>query len=291
MASLPPEQKAAVRLDAALVNQTVPPGSMRYHALLYAPQEKRDLLVALHLLDDELATTGRSTHHDVAHTRLKWWHEELERLTAGKPAHPATRALAAGQSILGAEFAGLKGLVDAAAIDLARVTFADDSELAGYFDRAGGVVAALAARWLLAPGVVSPATARAASTLGSLIRRVDALRNLRSDAIAGRIQVSLASLDALNIDVGDLARTPWPPAVRSLLESMRTALLADLKAASTAIDPADRAALRPLLVSAALHARLLERIADQIRADTPVWPELSPFDKLLTSWRAARSAR
>jgi phytoene synthase len=291
MGSFPEGQSTTVRLDAALVNQTVPPGSMRYHALLYAPQDKRDLLVALHLLDDELATTGRSAHHDVAHTRLKWWHDELERLNQGKPAHPATRALAVGQPTLGAEFAKLKGLVEAAAIDLARVTFADDSELAGYFDRAGGVLAELAARWLLAPAVVSPATARAATTLGSLIRRVDALRNLRTNALAGRIQVSLASLDALDIDVGDLGKTPWSPAVRSLLEAMRASLLDELRTSSAAIAPADRAALRPLLVSAGLHARLLERITDQIKADKPAWPELGPFEKLITSWRAARSVR
>jgi 15-cis-phytoene synthase len=289
MTSVPTEQSAA-GLDAALVNQTVPPGSMRYHALLYAPPEKRDLLVALHLLEDELATTGRSVHHDVAHTRLKWWHDELERLVRGNPAHPATRALSAARLALGAEFTKLKGLIDAAAIDLARVTFADDAELAGYFDRAGGVVSELAARWLLAPSIPSTTTARAATRLGALIRRVDALRNLRSNAIAGRIQLSLATLDATSISVADLGKVPWPPSVQSLLQSMRAALLAEIKEASAAIDRQDRPALRPLLVSAGLYARLLERIDTQIKADSPVWPELGPFEKLVTSWRAARSA-
>lgn len=291
MTSAPAEQNASDRLDAALVSQTVPPGSMRYYALLYAPPEKRDLLVALHLLEDELATTGRSTHHDVAHTRLKWWHDELERLARGKQAHPATRAIGLASTVLGAEFGKLKGLIDVAAIDLARVTFADDSELTSYFDRAGGVVAELAARWLAAPGALSPATAEAASRLGALIRRVDALRNLRSNALAGRIQLPLSLLDSLNIDVSDLGKTPWPASVQSLLQTTRHSLQADLKSAATAIDRQDRPALRPLLVSAALHARLLGRIDAQIKASAPLWPELGPFDKLLTSWRAARSAR
>lgn len=290
MTSVLPEQNAT-GLDAALVNQTVPPGSMRYYALLYAPEAKRDLLVALHLLEDELATTGRSAHHDVAHTRLKWWHDELERLIQGKPAHPATRALAAARSSIGPELHKLKGLIDAAAIDLARVTFADDGELASYFDRSGGAVAEVAARWLLAPAEASPATAQAAIRLGSAIRRVDALRNLRSNALAGRIQLSLAELESLNIDIGELPKSPWSPAVQSLLQSIRASLLAEIKEASAAIDRQDRAALRPLLVSAGLHARLLERIDTQIKAGTPAWPELGPFEKLVTSWRTARSAR
>jgi phytoene synthase len=290
MTFVPTEQNAA-GLDAALVNQTVPPGSMRHHALLYAPPEKRDLLVALHLLEDELTTTGRSTHHDVAHTRLNWWHGELERLVKGTPAHPATRSLAAGRSVLGTEFTKLKGLIDAAAIDLARVTFADDAELASYFDLAGGVVTEFAARWLLAPGSTSATTAQAAARLGALIRRVDAMRNLRSNALAGRIQLSLVALDGKSIDVADLGRTPWSAAVQSLLLSMCVALLAEIKEASAAIDRPYRSALRPLLVSAGLHARLLERIGTQIKADAPMWPELGPFEKLITSWRAARTAR
>ncbi|MEQ1581775.1 MAG: squalene/phytoene synthase family protein [Steroidobacteraceae bacterium] len=290
MTSALPEQNAA-GLDAALVNQTVPPGSMRYYALLFAPPGKRDLLVALHLLEDELATTGRSVHHDVAHTRLKWWHDELERLVKGNPAHPATRALSAARPALGTEFTKLKGLIDAAAIDLARVTFADEAELAGYFDRAGGVVAEFAARWLLTPGNVSPATSQAAARLGALIRRVDALRNLRSNALAGRVQLPLATLDAMSIDVSELGKTPWSPALQTLLQSMRASLLADIEEAVASIERKDRPAVRPLLVMAGLHARLLERIDSQIRATTPVWPELGPFDKLITSWRAARSAR
>ncbi len=290
MTSVHAEQNAA-RLDAALVNQTVPPGSMRYYALLYAPPEKRDLLVALHLLEDELTTTGRSTHHDVAHTRLSWWHDELDRLIQGKPAHPATRALHAARPMLGAEFAKLKGLIDAAAIDLARVTFADDSELASYFDRAGGVTAELAARWLLAPGDASASTTQAAIGIGALIRRVEALRSLRANALVGRIQLPLATLDALAIDAGELSKTPWSPAVQSLLQSIRTSLRAELNAAETSIARSDRPALRPLLVSARLHARLLGRIDAQISADTPLWPQLGPFEKLMTAWLAARSAR
>lgn len=290
MTSALPEQNAA-GLDATLVNQTVPPGSMRYYALLYAPQGKRDLLVALHLLEDELATTSRSVHHDVAHTRLKWWHDELERLIKGNPAHPATRALSAARPALGTEFTKLKGLIDAAAIDLARVTFADEAELAGYFDRAGGVMTEFAARWLVVPGTLSPATSQAAARLGALIRRVDALRNLRSNALAGRVQLPLATLDALGIDVSELGKTPWSPAVQALLQSMRASMLAEIKDAAAAIDPSERPALRPLLVTAGLHARLLERIDRQIGATTPAWPELGPFEKLITSWRVARSAR
>jgi len=276
----------ADRLDAALVNQTVPPGSMRYHSLLYAPADKRDFLVALHLLEDELATTGRSEHHDVAHTRLKWWHDELERLAGGTPAHPATRVLVAARSLPGVEIRKLTGLVEAAAIDLARVTFADDSELASYFDRTGAVLADLASRWLLAPALPTGPTSKAVSTLGSLIRQGDALANLRASAMAGRIHVPLATLDKLGIDVGDLGKQPWAPAVQSLVSSMTATLQTEFIRAMAAIDPADRPGLRPLLVAAGLNARLLEKRGTRNPAS-----ELGPFDKLLTAWRAARAAR
>ena len=41
-------------LDDSLVNRAAPPGSMRYFSLLYAPQDRRERLLALYVLDAEI---------------------------------------------------------------------------------------------------------------------------------------------------------------------------------------------------------------------------------------------
>lgn len=83
-----------MKLDSTLLNRAVPPGSMRYYAWLYTPEIPRDVIAALFLIENELHDTARAPH-EVAHIRLQWWREEIDRLIAGKAQHPATRVLQA----------------------------------------------------------------------------------------------------------------------------------------------------------------------------------------------------
>ncbi len=66
---------------------------MRYFSLLYAPEDKRDIVLALYAIETEIRESAKSASHDVAHTRLTWWRAETDRLINGNPQHPATRIL------------------------------------------------------------------------------------------------------------------------------------------------------------------------------------------------------
>ena len=281
----------AERLDASLVAQTVPPGSMRYYAWLFTPDDKRDVLVALFLLDDELRSTARSDHHDVAHTRLNWWHEEIDRLARGIPVHPATRVLGNGLRMLDVEPGRLRALIEAAAMDLARITYTDDTELEGYLERSGGVTAEFVARWLLVPQHAQAATLQVATRIGALLRRVETLRDLRVDTTAGRIYFPLTMLEHAGIELPDLRAAILSSRTRDFLQSILEKLRKELADANDSIPAADRAALRPLLVLAGLHLRLLDRIARDFASHAPQRVELAPFEKLWCAWRWARRAR
>jgi phytoene/squalene synthetase len=124
-----------------------------------------------------------------------------------------------------------------------------------------------------------------------MFRQVEALRDLRLNAQAGRIQLSLTALDAAGIDTVDLSNTPWPQSLQAFLQSTRIALQAQLSQTVASIRGPDCATLRALLVQAHLYVRLLDRIGEQIPASKPVHPQLRPLEKLIVSWRAARSAR
>src|SRR5262249_7775796 len=80
-------------IDESFLNRAAPPGSMRYFSLLYAPDDRRDAIAALYVIDAEIRESARSASHDVAHTRLQWWRAEVDRLVNGAPQHPATRVL------------------------------------------------------------------------------------------------------------------------------------------------------------------------------------------------------
>lgn len=71
------------------------PSEDLYLAVLFAPPAHRQCVRAVAALYLELEAVTRN-HRDlnIARTKLAWWREELLRLDAGRPAHPATRLLA-----------------------------------------------------------------------------------------------------------------------------------------------------------------------------------------------------
>lgn len=81
------------------------PADDLFFAVLFSAQRRRESVRAVAALYVELeaTATGFADMH-VARTKLAWWRDELERLSAGQPAHPVTRALA-GNLAAGAETA------------------------------------------------------------------------------------------------------------------------------------------------------------------------------------------
>lgn len=278
-------------LDLSLAAEAAPPGSLRYYALLFAESGRRDVLQALHLLEDELNATARGTHHDVAHTRLKWWSDEIDRWQRGQAAHPATKALEPARPLFLPAMTKLRGIVDAAAMDLACVTYADAAELATYFDKSGGVLGELAARWLLRSQSPADASLETARRLGATIRAVETFRDVRAHAIAGRIYFPLDLLDRAGITVADLRASSWSGKTLAFLEQRRQALESSLQESLGSVPAVDRSALRPLLILASLHLRLTQQLRTDLPRHPPLRSELKPFAKLWWAWRAARQAR
>ncbi|MBC7983779.1 MAG: squalene/phytoene synthase family protein, partial [Candidatus Obscuribacterales bacterium] len=260
-------------------------GSLRHFALLYTSSEKRDVLAAIYIIDAELRATATQVSHEVAHTRLQWWRAEIDRLINRDARHPATQYL---QSTLPqADFAKLHELLVAADMDLARMTYHTAQELSSYLERSGGVVMEFAAYVLSQPSTLSKAAASIAYRVGTLIRRVETLRDLVAEARNGRIYLPLDILAEHNLDVQALYADTIPEGVRLIIEKETTTVKSQLLSELAALPRKERSLLRPLIVLGRLHIRLLDRIS---RAGFNVAArrhELSMFDKTWHAWRAA----
>lgn len=272
-------------IDESFLNRAAPPGSMRYFSLLYAPTDKRDAIAALYVIDAEIRESARSPSHDVAHTRLQWWRAEVDRLVNGAPQHPATRLLFERHPAERRSLAKLHELLVAADMDLARMTYNNESELNAYCSRSGGAVHELIAEQL--GGTELPALSRAlAHTLGIGVRQTEILRDVRQDVRDGLIYLPLDMLEHRGVvpsaldtmEISDKARS----ALRTFADNVRARL-------QTPTRDTDGAALRPILVLAALHLRLLDRIARR-NYDVASRVELGPVEKPWVAWRAARRA-
>lgn len=275
-------------IDDSLINRAAPPGSLRYFSLLYTPEDRRDAVLALYVIESEIRESSRSASHDVAHTRLQWWRGETDRLVNGNPQHPATRVLFERAHVSHTVFSKLHEILVGADMDLARMTFADERELRVYCSRSGGALQELIASQLVAPEPLEETARAAANKLGIGIRQSEILRDLRQDACDGNVYLPLDLLDEHNIKPEHLRAREVDANVKAALRAFRSAAIAELE--PSAHSPQTQQ-LRPVLVLAALHRKLLDRIAARNYDVATERVDLGPFQKPWTAWRAARRAK
>jgi len=276
-------------LDESMINRAAPAGSMRYFALLYTPPKKRDEVMALFVIDAELRESAQSANHDVAHTRLQWWRQEIDRLVNNNAQHPATRVLAAASNER-RRFSKLHELIAAADMDLARMTYLNETEVRAYCSRSGGALGELIALQVADPGEIAEPARAAANKLGALIRASETVRDVRQDAYDGRLYLPLDVLERHGVKHADLRAKDLHPNARAALAETATRIASDFDSTLASIASDSRAYLRPLYVLAALHAGLLQHIA-KLRFDVGTTRvELGPVRKPWLAWRAARRA-
>jgi 15-cis-phytoene synthase len=272
-------------LDDSLVNRAAPPGSMRYFSLLYAPEDRREQVCALYVIDAEIRESAQSVNHDVAHTRLQWWRGEIDRLINGNPQHPATRLLHEAHAVESASYSKLHELLAAADMDLARMTYSNMRELRAYCSRSGGAIQELMAAQLLAPAPLDEANRATANRIGIGVRQSEILRDLRQDTRDGRVYLPQDQLTAHSVTLEDLRGREVAPRLKTALREFQDAVQKELQSALAAVS----APLRPLAVLGALHRRLLKRIAAQDFDVATSRIDLGPIEKPWIAWRAARN--
>lgn len=262
---------------------------MRYFALLYTPPEKREAVMALYVIDAEIRESALSANHDVAHTRLQWWRQEIDRLVNGNAQHPATRVLAGMAHVDRHLYSRLHELIVAADMDLARMTYLNGKELRSYAARSGGIVQELIAQ-VMSSSQLEDDVRQAANRMGVGIRHSEILRDLRQDAHDGRIYLPLDELDRAGLKIEDLRAGEIHPALKQVLTRFRESIGADLELPPAALTSMSKASMRPVFVLAALHRRLLDRIANGNYDVATSRIELGPIEKPWVAWRAARRA-
>jgi phytoene synthase len=257
---------------------------MRYFSLLYAPENRREQLLALYVIDAEIRESAQSVNHDVAHTRLQWWRAEIDRLVNGSPQHPATRLLNDSLRERTA-FAKLHETIVAADMDLARMTYSNMGELRAYSSRSGGAIPELMAAQLVAPLPLDEAVRATANRIGIGVRQSEMLRDLRQDAYAGRIYLPQERLTRHNVTLEDMRGREIAPHLKAALREFKDAVHEELRSALASAPPP----LRPLAVLGALHRRLLDRIAAQDFDVATSRIDLGPIEKPWVAWRTARN--
>jgi phytoene synthase len=147
-----------------------------YLASLFAPDDRRPHLLALHAFAIEMATIpGLVSEATIGLVRFQWWHDTLEAIARGEgQGHPVATELAAAIAAHHLPLAALHDMIDAREADLHMAPLADLEALEAYLGRTEGARIQLAS--LILAGEAAMASARAAGLAGvawGLARLVD----------------------------------------------------------------------------------------------------------------------
>jgi phytoene synthase len=182
-------------------------------------------------------------------------------------------------------FSKLHETAVAADMDLARMTYSNLRELRAYCSRSGGAIQELMAAQLVAPAPLDDANRAIANRLGSGVRQSEILRDLRQDAVAGRVYLPQDRLAEHKVTLEDLRSREIAPRLKTALREYRDAVQDELQSALASTSRQ----LRPLGVLAALHRRLLDRIASNNFDVATARIDLGPIEKPWVAWRTARN--
>lgn len=262
-------------------------GSSFYYSFVFLPDERRRAITALYAfcrevddIVDEVSEPG------VARMKLAWWRTELDRMYAGEPQHPVTRALAPAAESYALPREHLDAMIDGMEMDLDHGGFANFDALAEYCYHAASVVGLLSVEIF---GYRDARTRDYARDLGIALQLTNILRDVREDALRGRIYIPVDEMDAHGVQPEDLLRQDTPEPVHRLLQVQAARARDYYDRAFAHLPDVDRHAQRSGIIMARIYRTLLDEIeCDGLRV-LEHRVKLTPLRKLWIAWRTARA--
>jgi phytoene synthase len=275
--------------DAYCQDRAAKSGSSFYYSFMFLPPERRRAITALYAFCREVDdVVDECSDPGVARTKLAWWRDEVNRLEAGVPEHPVTRALAPHLATFSIGCHQLREIIAGMEMDLNQNRYLDFDALGLYCHRVAGVVGILAASIF---GTTQDTTLRYAEKLGLAFQLTNIIRDVGEDARIGRIYLPIAELRRFGVAESDILAGRTSPAFVELMELQHSRAVEVYREALSLLPEADRKAQRPGLIMASIYATLLDEVRrDGMRVLTHR-TSLPPARKLWLAWRTWRTGR
>ena len=232
----------------------------RYFATLFAPESRRDALVALHAFDCEIARIRRNVSEPLpGEVRIQWWRDTIESGSGESLGHPLARSLFVAIERYALPKQAFLDLLDARIFDLYDDLMPSWSDLEGYCGETSAALVRLSAI-ILADGM-DPGAAEACGHAGVAIALTQMLRLLSVHARQGQVFLPEEALKPYNIRRADLVSGYDAPELRSVLQQARQRIAGHLQAVHRlreTITPELRPAFLPL-ACLPLYLKQMER--------------------------------
>jgi phytoene synthase len=235
-----------------------------YYAFLTLPRPRRDALYAVYAFCrtvDDIADLGQERGVDVATLRaeLAGWREEIDRCYApdGRPQHAIAQRLAAAVRVYPIPREALTAIVDGVAMDLDGAVYDTEADLYPYCYRVASAVG-LAAIEIF--GYTDPGARQYATNLGIALQLTNIIRDVGSDARAGRVYVPREDLRKFGVTPDDLRAGRYTDAFVLLMVHQAARARRFYRAARDAFPRPDARSLIPAEIMGQIYWALLGRI-------------------------------
>ncbi len=270
-------------------DHAAPRGSSLYYSLLALPVASRQALMALHALRREVGRLPlESSDASVAQRKWMWWKQEIDRLFAGCPQHPISRALHVPVEQYQLSQAHFHELLEGVEMDMNYDAYPTFNELTLYAHRLGSVVGLLAVE---ITGYEDRQTVQFAHELGLGLELLRLLRQTRTAALQGRFYIPEDELQRFGVNHVDLLQRRTTDALRELFQYQATRIRTTIQRAFTKLPEVDRYRQRSYVILAELGLTLLKEMeADEWKLlERQV--KITPLRKLWITWRIQRRER
>lgn len=261
-------------------------GSSFYYSFLFLPAKKRQAITALYAFCREVDDiVDECSESNIAATKLNWWREEIERLYAGKPEHPVSKALEISLQHFDLHQEYLDEIIDGMQMDLHINQYDTFNDLLLYCHRAAGVVGLLAAEIF---GNNHRDTQKFAENLGIALQLTNIIRDVREDITRGRIYLPLEDLEKFNVQIPDLHQPVTTDPLKQLLHfQVERAETYYLKAFQFLPD-SDRLNHMSSLIMSDIYLAVLNEIKNDHYQVMEHRIKLTPLRKLWIAWKTYR---
>ncbi len=258
-------------------------GTSFYRGMRVLPPDRRHAMYAIYAfcrIVDDIADGDDEFARKLP--ALDGWRSRIDGLWQGATDGPVTRVLARAVAAFPLRQPDFHAVIDGMQMDCESATVAPDQALLDlYCDRVAVAVGRLSVR---AFGDSSAAADDVAHGLGRALQLTNILRDLREDAVRGRLYLPRESLDASGIPHDPEAALAHPALARACGDVAAQAR-GYFAAAAAAMRHCDRRAMRPARLMGATYAAILARVERRGWHDLDTPAKLPAWQKL---WIALR---
>jgi phytoene synthase len=233
-------------------------GSSFYYAFLFLPPPRRAAITAFYAFCREVDDVVDEVNDPgVAAAKLAWWKQEVAESFAGRPSHPAMKALMPHAAAYAIEPRHLTAVIDGCEMDLRQTRYLDYAGLQHYCHLVAGVVGEVSSNIF---GRTQSATLRYAHTLGLAMQLTNIIRDVGDDARRGRIYLPVSELQQFDVKAQEILERQYSDRFSALMAFQAARARQAYEEAYAQLPPLDRRAQTPGLMMGNIYRTLLGEI-------------------------------